>query len=122
MPISEEQRAGHALRVKAPRLAQEIVAEYYRLRPDLAERYGPSGRRHCLQDAEYHLRFLASSVEAGDPRLFANYVAWARDILVPRGIPAEELKENLRVMRQVIEGALTPEAAAVACRHIDVAL
>jgi MerR family transcriptional regulator, light-induced transcriptional regulator len=115
-------RASHALLTKAPALAEAIVAEHYRLRPELETRYGPAGRRHCLQDTLYHLQFLAASVGIGDSGHFARYVVWCSSILVPRGIPTSDLVESLRVMRDVLASSLPRDIATAACRHVDDAL
>jgi hypothetical protein len=115
-------RASHALLTKAPALAEAIVAEHYRLHPELETRYGPAGRRHCLQDTLYHLQFLAASVGIGDSGHFARYVAWCNSILIPRGIPTSDLVEGLEVMRRVLALALPGEIAPLACGHISDAL
>jgi hypothetical protein len=120
--ITEEHRAGHALRVTAPKLVEDIVAEQYRLQPDLSERYGAAGRRYCVRDVGYHLQFLATSVELGDPRRFVDYVAWSRGVLAAHGVPASDLLVTLRAMRLVLASRLPPAAAEHACRHVDVAL
>ena len=120
--LTDDARASHALLVKGPALAEAIVAEHYRLRPELEARYGPPGRRHCLQDTVFHLQFLAASVGIGDSGHFARYVAWCNSILVPRGIPTSDLVESLQVMRDVLAAALPGDVAAAACRHVDDAL
>ena len=116
---TDNERASHMLLVRAPALAEAIVAEHYRLRPELETRYGPFGRRHCLQDALFHLQFLAASVGIGDSGHFARYVAWCNSILVPRGIPTGDLLTNLDVMRRAIEAALPAATAAVASSHVS---
>ena len=50
MPLTPAERAAHALRVKAPEIADGAVAALYRLRPGLDGRYGDSGRRHYARD------------------------------------------------------------------------
>ena len=117
-PPADTFRASHALLVKASTLAEAIVAEHYRLRPELVTGYGPAGRRHCLQDTLYHLQFLAASVGIGDSNHFARYVIWCNSILVPRGIPTDDLITSLEVMRRVLSSALPEESAVPACRHI----
>jgi hypothetical protein len=86
--MNDERRAGHAVRVRGPKLAEAVVAEQYRLQPDLAERYGPDGRRCCVRDVGYHVEFLATSVELGDPGRFVGYVRWARGIMAKAAAPA----------------------------------
>ena len=120
--LSEAARASHTLLVKAAALAEAIVAEHYRLRPELDARYGRAGRRHCLEDTLFHLRFLAASVGIGDSLHFARYVEWCNSILVPRGVPTSDLIDSLRVTRDVLAASLPEDVAAAACRHVDDAL
>ena len=116
---ADNSRASHALLTKAPALAEAIVAEHYRLRPELNTRYGPAGRRHCLQDTLFHLQFLAASVGIGDSNHFTRYVIWCNSILVPRGIPTDDLITSLEVMGWVLASALPAETAELACRHVS---
>ena len=120
--IAHEQRAGHAVRVKAAALAEAAVAEQYRLQPDLPGRYGPEGRRYCLRDVGHHVQFLAASVERGDPRYFVRYVAWARGVMAAHNIPPADFLVSLRTLRQAAADLLPAGAADAACRHIDAAL
>jgi hypothetical protein len=120
--ITEHHRAAHLIRIKAPPLADAIVAEHYRLRPELERRYDGAGRRRCLEDALFHLHFLAGSVEFGDPRVFADYVAWAGDLLARRRIPADHIAENVRVTGRVLDERLPPPVARLSRPHLDAAL
>ena len=116
--LTPHQRAGHALRVKATALAEAVVAEQYRLRPELAAHYGQAGRRHCLADAHHHMNFLAGSVEFNDPKVFADYVEWVVDLLAKRGIPSGEVSDNLRVLEGVLAGSLPPSTWVLVRQHV----
>jgi hypothetical protein len=120
--ITDDCRAGHAIRIRATKLAEAAVAEQYRAHPDLADRYGPDGRRYCIRDVAHHVQFLAASVELADPRRFADYVAWARRVLIAYRIPAADFLGSLRALRAVARDHLPPAVADGACRHIDAAL
>jgi hypothetical protein len=120
--MSDERRAGHAVRVRGPKLAEAVVAEQYRLQPDLAGRYGPEGRRCCVRDVGHHVEFLATSVELGDPTRFAGYVRWARGVMAAHGVPAGDFLVSLRALRTVVVELLPSDAAQLAARHLDAAL
>src|SRR3954470_3968041 len=92
-------RAGHAIRVRVTKLAEAAVAEQYRVQPDLADRYGPAGRRCCVRDVAHHVQFLAASVELDDPGRFTAYAEWARGVLAAHGIPAADFLVSLRALR-----------------------
>jgi hypothetical protein len=116
MVITDNHRAGHAIRIQLPRLAERIVAEHYRLRPELAVRYGAAGRRHCLSDADFNLSFLAASIDFGD------YAAWLVDLRGRRRIPAGDIADNLKVMQTVLEDVLPAEVMSLVGEHVAAGL
>ena len=83
-------------------LAREIVERQWKLRPALEKRYGEKGRKRCLEDASYHLRYLSEAVGAREPALFVHYITWAKTMLVARNIPVEDLVLNLEIMLDVL--------------------
>lgn len=95
MVLEIHQEISQALDSRRGPLAEAITARQYELVPELAERYGERGRRHCLKDAEYHLSYLADAIASASPSLFADYVDWAQVMLASRGIPAGDLARNL---------------------------
>jgi len=119
-PLPKE--PGAVLREQQPTLAEDLVSRQYAAQPELARRYGAAGREKCLQDANYHLAFLADAMNAGDPSLFCNYVAWAKVMLGKRGIPAEDLVRHLEFTRQVVKERLGNEASALAVEYLNAGL
>ncbi|MES1243351.1 MAG: cobalamin-dependent protein [Acidobacteriota bacterium] len=100
-------------------LAGALTDLHYERRPELAERYGPIGRERCLEDAAYHLTYLAEALAAGAPDLFADYVAWAKVMLEGRGIPASDLSFNLETLRDVLRRELPAGQAALAAGYVE---
>ena len=119
MTITPNHRAAHAIRMKAPQLAERMTTDQYRRQPGLARRYGEAGRRHCLKDAEYHLHFLAASVEFGDPRVFTDYLAWCVEMLSRRGIPGEDVVKSVRSLRAAMSGVLPSDVLPIVLTHLD---
>ena len=111
MVLEIHQEISQALDSRCGFLAEAITARQYELMPELAERYGERGRRHCLKDAEYHLSYLADSIASASPSLFADYVDWAQVMLASRGIPAGDLARNLEVLDETLRRELTAEQA-----------
>jgi hypothetical protein len=122
MRITHYHRAGHLIRVRIPKLAEAVVDEQYRLRPELEARYGPRGREKCVEDTRYHLRFLAGSVEWGEPRVFADYFEWAVRVMKVHGVAVGDALENLRLIGPVLAERLPPEVASLAYEHLDAAI
>ena len=104
------------------RLAEEIVARHYSEQPDLATRYGPTGREKCLQDVNGHLAYLAQSIAVSTPNLFSDYIAWAKEMLSSRTVPGEHLAANLVHLRDVLQRFLLPSMQAIALQYVDAGL
>ena len=122
MPVTPAERAAHALRVKAHRIADAAVAALYRLRPDLETRYGESGRRHCTTDLGHHLRFLAAAVELSDPKVFADYAAWAARVMVTHHVAPEDALSSFRCLLDAAPAAVPAESAQPVREFIGAAL
>src|SRR3984893_19454478 len=103
-------------------LAEASADRQYERHPELAERFGPAGRSHCREDAQYHLSYLSAAVAAGTPAFFTEYVGWCKAMLGARRIPADDLAENLGIMREVLERSLAPDVRTVAVSPVDAGL
>src|SRR4028119_1859916 len=104
---------GRAIDAERASLAEAITVRQYEIQPELEARYGAAGRAKCVQDACYHLSYLAEAIAASSPSLFADYIAWAKVMLDTRGIPAEDLSRNLHCMREVLQQRLSVSMSAV---------
>jgi methanogenic corrinoid protein MtbC1 len=113
---------GRAIDAERASLAEAITVRQYEIQPELEARYGAAGRAKCVQDACYHLSYLAEAIAASSPSLFADYIAWAKVMLDTRGIPAEDLSRNLHCMREVLQQRLSVPMSAVVEQYIEVAL
>jgi len=103
-------------------LAQEIVTRQWTLQPALEQRYGKKGRARCLDDARYHLRYLAEAVGASEPALFAKYVTWAKTMLSTRNIPVGDLVFNLESMLSVLGERLPPPLQEPTLEYVKAAI
>lgn len=106
---------------RAP-LAEAITARQYEAQPELAARYGRAGRAKCVEDANYHLSYLADAVAASSASLFSDYIAWAKVMLSTRGIPAMDLSRNVVIMHEVVRERLPAELAPVIDEYFEAAL
>jgi methanogenic corrinoid protein MtbC1 len=111
-----------AIDAERRRLSQAIVTRQYELMPELLQRYGERGREKCLQDAEFHLSYLAESVASSLPSLFSDYVAWAKIMLAGRGIAASDLALNLECIRHALDNSLPQEMSALASQYVEAGL
>lgn len=117
--LTTDARAAEAINAARPALAEAVTARHFELSPGLERRFGAAGREKCLQDAHYHLSYLAESVAASLPSLFADYVAWAKVMLEARGVPASDLARNLSALGDVLRERLPAEAGEAAARHVE---
>jgi methanogenic corrinoid protein MtbC1 len=103
-------------------MAETLVARQFERNPQLEVRYGKRGRERCLEDAKYHLSYLAEAIDAGSEALFIEYLNWAKVMLGQRNVPAADLVRHLELMREVLRDGLPAHAAPVAVAYIDAGL
>lgn len=103
-------------------LAAAVVKRQWSERPDLERRYGLSGYARCLEDARHHLQYLAEAVASSEPALFADYATWAQVMLESRHIPVEDLRANLRILREVLADSLPGDLSKTVRECVDRAL
>ncbi len=116
---SSTAKAAEILTSMRGEVADAIVERHYQLHPELEARYGERGRQKCREDSAYHLTYLSQSLAVSAPTLFNDYIAWAKAMLVGRGIAAQDLEDNLRVMSEVLKARLPVEMAACATGYVD---
>ncbi len=95
--------AGNRLRAAANRITEATLAYDYAQRPYLADRYGEYGKMRYRQDVLYNLAALAAALDAREERMFLNYVAWLKIVLLHRGVGPDDIGESLRCMKLAIE-------------------
>lgn len=117
--LATERQAGQAVADARGALAVAVTERHYALNPDLERRFGAAGREKCLQDAHYHLSYLAESLGSALPALFADYVAWAKVMLEARGVPAKDLARNLEVLREVVREHLPGTEGELAAHYVE---
>lgn len=109
------------LRSQQQRLAEEIVAQQYRRQTELWQTYGERGRQISVRDAGYHLAYLAEAVEADDPLLFEEYLAWVKVLFANLGFPERVLPTTLDCLRWVLSERLPAAEKEAALAIVDAA-
>lgn len=121
--VSELNEAiGRILDSERARLAEAITARQYEAQPELSVKYGAAGRVKCLQDANYHLSYLADAIAASSHALFSDYIGWAKVMLAARGVPVADLSRNLLIMREVVRERLSAEMGQVVQEYFEAGL
>jgi MerR family transcriptional regulator, light-induced transcriptional regulator len=98
-------------------LARRSTELVYERMPELAEAYGPEGRRRCEEDAVFHVRFLLAAVAIDDATVFRDHAVWTRELLARYGIPASHLAAAFGALEQAVV-ELLPGAAEAARTYL----
>lgn len=99
-----------------------LVEREFARHPQLEQRYGDIAREKSLQDAGYHLAYLANALVFDSQDLFVDYIAWARLMLAQRGVLPADLAFHLECTREVVQEQLPAEQAESAANFITAAL
>ena len=108
------------LRSHQQELAEKIVAQQYQRQSQLGQPYDERHRQISLRDTVYHLTYLAEAVEANDPRLFGEYLAWVKVLFANLNFPDHVLPTMLACMRQILTEELPLAEKEAALKILDV--
>ncbi len=111
--LGERRRLAARLRKLKRSQAEKITEDLLRANPVWLERFGEAARERGVEDAEYHIEFLASAIETGSPEAFNEYVRWTARVLAARGIEPKLLAESLRAISEILAAKLDDEAGCV---------
>jgi methanogenic corrinoid protein MtbC1 len=81
-------------------LAAETVDLIWGKFPNMEKKYGPVGKKKCVDDLNYTLAFLDVAVENSSYELFSSYINWLIVLLESRGLSKQWLKEALIVLSE----------------------
>jgi methanogenic corrinoid protein MtbC1 len=104
---------------QTPLIAEEVVTRQYAAQPGVWEKYGARGRILSVRDVSYHLPFLTSAIEVGEPELFAQYVGWLRTLFGSLGLDDASTTITWTCIRDVLLERLPPEMSATASACVD---
>ncbi len=88
-------------------VAAAVTDEFFVRHPDWLVRYGENGRKRGIEDAGFHIDFLAGAIETGSVAAFCDYARWCSRLLSGYGIAPHFLAENLRQVGQALEAKIT---------------
>ncbi len=115
-------KASEAIVEARQRIAESVVALEFARHPALTERYGPQARGKSHQDATYHIMFLAQALALENPAAFSEYVAWAKVVLVHRGVSSDDLGEHLRCLARALPDHIPADLALAAAAVVDLTI
>jgi MerR family transcriptional regulator, light-induced transcriptional regulator len=126
MLLRERVALADKLRALKGAAAEAVTDAFLARHPDWVERYGERARRFGIEDAAFHIDFLAGAVETGAAAPFEDYARWTVRTLSARGIASSFVKENLEQVAAFYasrvssdEQQLAGAIVAAACRACD---
>lgn len=105
-----------------PAVAEAVTDEFFRRHPDWLARYGEPGRKRGVEDAGFHMDFLAGALESGQPRAFADYIRWTTRVLASRGMAPHFLVENVEQIRSALLPSLSPGQRETLAAYVEAGL
>ena len=112
------QLASEAVLGQRTEIAGALVEREFARHPELAERYGKIGREKSLQDAGYHVSFLAQALALNNRAVFVDYIAWVKVMLSQRKVLAADLAFHLECLAGVLREKLPAESGALAAEFV----
>lgn len=114
--------SGQVIREHIATLSESIVTQQYKLQSEVWESFDPAGHAKSVRDTGYHLTYLAEALEAEDPALFSEYVAWVKVLFAGLKFGDEVLSTTLQLIRQALIETLPAEHAQPAVEYLDIGL
>jgi hypothetical protein len=115
-------KLANCIRAVRDSVAMQVTADILVRRPDWAARYGARAEQFGIEDAKYHIDFLASGIEAGGEETYRQYGRWAATVLTSRGIEANILAESLCQIQAALLSLVEPVDHAIIERFVTAAL
>lgn len=88
-------------------VAAAVTDDFFKRHPDWLARYGELGRKRGIEDAGFHIDFLAGAIETGSEAAFCDYARWCGRLLSGYGIAPHFVAENLLQVGQALEAKVT---------------
>ena len=89
-------------RLNVRSLSTEIVRRQYILQPEF-EKYGEKGVLQSIEDANYNLEYLLSSIESDSKILFEQYNIWVNNLFTNLRLPIDTLYNFYIISKKVLE-------------------
>lgn len=118
-PLQERIAIAGKLREAKRPVAEFVTDEFFRRHPDWLARYGERGRALGVEDAGYHIEFLAGAIECGSPARFEDYARWSSRMLNSRGIDPQFVAENFLQIGAELNRRLLDSSAETVSAYVE---
>ncbi len=116
--ISRNSALIRTLRREEQHIAEAVTDAFLTRHPDWVARYGDRARLAGIEDARFHIQFLAAAIESDSPAAYKDYVQWTTRVLESRGIDRGFLRENLSQVQDAAAALLSNEQQDVVARFM----
>ena len=99
-----------------------ILADHFRIRPDMQNSYSEHQIENYQKDISWVLTFLSEAVWAGQPALFDEFISWLKIFLSSLHVPMKDVRESLELLKNRINEACTQEENTMINTVFDPAL
>lgn len=117
--VGQRRALAEELRTQRENIAVRMTEVFLDRHPDWLNRFGKAARIRGLEDARFHIDFLAGAVQSGSESAFQNYALWTARVLDSRGIEPHFLIENLQQAGTELHSILAAEDGATIQRFVD---
>ena len=93
--LTTAEQLASVLEENAPDLVKLSVTAMYR-NPFWEARFGQRGRDRAAEDANYHIKYLASALRLEQPGVMMAYARWLQNLLTVRGMCSRHVEENFQ--------------------------
>jgi len=117
-----ERECAQAIRRQHQALAEAIVERQYAQQPEIWRPFGDPGRVKSVRDAGYHLTYLAEALDARQPALFVEYLAWVKVLFAGLRFGADILPTTIAYTVAVLAERLPPDLSTTALEYLNAGL
>lgn len=111
--------AARAVRENISLVSERVVEQIYAAQKERWQSYAESGRQKSVRDVGYHLSYLAEALEADDPALFNEYLAWAKALFAGLNFSDEMLTNTLQTVRSVLAESVAEDVRPAVLDMVD---
>jgi methanogenic corrinoid protein MtbC1 len=102
-----------------PSLPKVLIERHFEIQPYLKEKYKERHIQLYLEDSKYHLIYLSESISVNEPKLFNEYLEWAKTFFANLSVTEDEIILNLEIMRDELTNLLTNEMSVLVYKFIS---
>lgn len=119
---SWNERANEIILSRLETLAERTMELHFERRSELVAQYNARQRAYYFRDTRHNLESLAASILLLTPEIFADHMAWVKELLEARNIPTGGLKMHLECMKDALAEQLPYDLSIQVGEHVDAGL